>query len=293
MITFAVVVLAVGLREIQIMALPIFSDEAIYILVSQNIWKTSDLFYPLEAAAARPLLFHWLLALAVPWSNYLLASRSLSAMASGFSAAAIWLIGAKLFGRKVGIASAVLYALSPLSLVWERNAAPESLMSMFALLAVLGSVSIIRQEGPARMTSILTGLSVTCAVLCSEEGLLFLALPVLCWFAFKKARSRDFLRAYASSGIVFVVFCVLSYVGAGSYLPYNTRDWHFFFQNLQPEQLRMGLSLVNLYQNMTTSYAWISGYLGFLFPLAILSSVLFLFSMQRREVGFVLGWMVW
>ena len=132
--------LVLALRLLELTRLPAFLDETMYIgraLRAIDADGFSDLLYSVTEGKS-PLL-PWLLMpslLAVP--DRLLAARLVSAIIGLANGIAFYALARPLFGPKVAVLSVVLYALSPLTLFYDRLALYDNLLLLASLATFIG-----------------------------------------------------------------------------------------------------------------------------------------------------------
>lgn len=142
----ALVVLFFFLRFYNIMSLPIFTDEAIYVRWAQIAGADASWRFISVADGKQPS-FVWLtmiLLRVIP--DPLFAGRLVSVGAGFLTTIGIFLLGRELFKNTwVGIVSALLYVIYPMALVYNRMALYESLVGMFAIWGLYVQVLLVRR----------------------------------------------------------------------------------------------------------------------------------------------------
>src|SRR3989344_8489093 len=130
----AILLLAILLRTYNIFSIPIFADEAIYIRWAQVMRAVSSLrFLPLDDG--KQPLFMWLM---IPFlkviGDPLLAGRTLSMLAGLGTLTGIFLVTLRLFkNKKTAILAALIYAVSPFTVFFDRMALVDSLLMCFGV----------------------------------------------------------------------------------------------------------------------------------------------------------------
>lgn len=188
-------------RLINLMALPIFSDEGIHISWAQQMLATGDFIH---GTAAGKFLHIWLLALIIPGAqNLLIAARVLSVaigLASGI--ATLYLARTLWPQQNLGWTTAIFYLLLPLPLIHERMALADSLLTALTTLILILSIKFIRQ--PGKTIGYALGLCLGLAYLTKLNGLIYFAVPILS-FILSKERQQS---AKVLTGPYFVAFLV-------------------------------------------------------------------------------------
>jgi len=126
----------------------------------------------------RPPLFVWLM---VPFGalvdNGILAGRLTAAVAGAVSAAALYALGREVASRTLGVNAAILWAVSPYSVLFARIAADDALLTLLTILVTWTSVCLARR--PTTTSGALCGLSLALAVLAKTTGVMLAVAPPL------------------------------------------------------------------------------------------------------------------
>ena len=120
------------LRLLTLTQLPIFTDEAIYMRWAQ-IAKNDASWRFISLTDGKQPLYIWLSIIAMRFiSEPLIAGRLVSVIAGVITMIGLFFLGKEIFkNRWVGIVSAVLYALFPFALVYDRMALYDTLVVHF------------------------------------------------------------------------------------------------------------------------------------------------------------------
>lgn len=134
------------LRFSKVMALPIFTDEAIYIRWSQ-IAKQDAAWRFISLTDGKQPSFIWLTMIAMKIiHDPLLAGRVISIFAGLFNMIGLYFLGTELFKNKwIGIISAFLYLIFPMALVYDRMALYDTLVGTFAIWSLYLTVLLTRR----------------------------------------------------------------------------------------------------------------------------------------------------
>jgi 4-amino-4-deoxy-L-arabinose transferase-like glycosyltransferase len=129
-----IVVFAALLRLIKLGHFPVFADEAIYVRWAQ-IMRAEETLRFLPLSDGKQPLFMWL---AIPFlkliSDPLYAGRMVSVLAGAGTVIGVYLISKKLFAsEKAALLTALLAAVSPFLVFFDRLALVDSLLSFFAV----------------------------------------------------------------------------------------------------------------------------------------------------------------
>src|SRR3989338_8065371 len=137
-------------RLFNLKIIPIFTDEAIY-----TYWAQVALHDPanrfISLVDGKQPLFIWIAAIFQKFINDpLLASRLVSAFAGFGSFVGIYLVAKTLFSDKVGKITALLYIILPFTLLYDRLAIFDSLLTMLGIYSVFFTIKLAKEPRPAR-----------------------------------------------------------------------------------------------------------------------------------------------
>lgn len=161
-------------RLVNIKIIPIFTDEAIY-----SYWAQVALHDPVHRFISledgKQPLFIWLAAIFQKFvSDPLIATRLVSTAAGLGSLIGIYLLTKELFSAKVARLAAFLYVILPFTLLYDRMALFDSLLTMFGIYAIFFSVRLIRE--PKLESALLAGIAIGAAMITKSSGIFFLYL---------------------------------------------------------------------------------------------------------------------
>lgn len=161
-------------RLVNIKIIPIFTDEAIYSYWAQvALHDPAHRFISLEDG--KQPLFIWLAAIFQKFvSDPLIASRLVSVTAGLGSLIGIYLLSRQLFNQKIAKLAAFLYIILPFTLLYDRMALFDSLLTMFGIWAIFFSVRLIRE--PKLESALLAGSAIGLAMITKSSGNFFLYL---------------------------------------------------------------------------------------------------------------------
>ncbi len=195
------------LRLYNVMSLPIFTDEAIYVRWSQ-IARYDPSWRFISLTDGKQPLFVWL-ALNVMRlvEDPLFASRLVSVAAGFFTMVGLFFLGREIFkNRFVGLISSFLYILYPFALVYDRMALYESLVGVFTVWALYLEVLLIRR---IRLdVALILSMVLGAGVLTKSSAFfnIYLIPTTLLLFDFKNKKSMLFRWA-----LLVIVSTVLAY----------------------------------------------------------------------------------
>lgn len=181
-------------RLTNILSLPIFTDEALYVRWAQ-IAKNDANWRFISLTDGKQPSFIWFAMIAMRFiHDPLLAARLVSVGAGLMSMVGLFFLGRELFkNRWVGILSLGLYVFYPFALVYDRMALYDSLVGVFTLWGLYFTVLLARK---VRLDSaLLLGMTVGGAVLTKTNGFFTLYLLPFSLLIFdwkKKERASRF-----------------------------------------------------------------------------------------------------
>ncbi len=203
---FVVMLVALGIRLYNLTILPIFADEAIYIRWSQVMAAEPTLrFLPLSDG--KQPMFMWVLMFIVNHiSDPLVAGRLVSLLSGVGSVVAIFMLSQILFNnKKVSLASALLWAISPFSVFFDRMALVDAMLALFTVMTYL--FAALMAKGKRIDAAIMAGVFLGLTSL-TKSPALFVALMIpgfwILSFPWKKqAIVINLLQALGLMGIVY------------------------------------------------------------------------------------------
>ena len=156
----------------------------------------------------RPPLHFWLILLVSPVAdNGLLAGRLAAALPGIGATLALYGLGRVVAGRLTGVIAAVLWAVSPYSVVFARVSADDSVLAFGAILAALAGALLAR--APATRHAVLVGGAIGLATLAKTLGALTALAPVLAIGLLAPLRSWPrYTRPLLLAGAVALVLLV-------------------------------------------------------------------------------------
>ncbi len=176
--SLSVFLLGLFLRTYNLLSIPIFVDEAIYVRWSQVMRSVSSLrFLPLSDG--KQPLFMWV---TIPFlklfSDPLIATRMVSVVSGMINLIGIFILVLVLFkNKKIALAAAFLYAISPFSVFFDRMAMADSMLSMFITWSML--LAILTSKTRRLDMAMLTGFALGGAWLTKSPAIFFiLLLPI-------------------------------------------------------------------------------------------------------------------
>ena len=143
---FGIVILYFFTRLYNILDLPIFTDEAIYIRWAQIAKQDANWRFISLTDGKQPMLI-WLMMISLRFvQDPLLAGRLVSVFAGFSTLVGLFFLGRELFKNKwIGILSSFLYAIYPMALVYDRMALYDSLVGTFTVWSLYLAILLARR----------------------------------------------------------------------------------------------------------------------------------------------------
>lgn len=170
-----VLLLGLFLRTYNLLSIPIFADEAIYVRWAQVMKAESTLrFLPLSDGK-QPLFMWSVIPFLKIFSDPLVAGRMVSVLSGIAGVIGIFFLTLHLFKSKTAaLAASVFYAVSPFTLFFDRMALVDSMLTAFGVWALY--FGILTAQKLRLDFAMLTGFALGAAWLTKSPGLFFLLL---------------------------------------------------------------------------------------------------------------------
>lgn len=132
-------------RLYNILSLPIFTDEAIYVRWAQIAANDASWRFISLTDGKQPL-FVWIAMILMDMvKDPLLAGRLVSVIAGFFSMIGMFLLGSEVFkNKRIGLLASLLYVLFPFALVYDRLALYDSLVALFIIWALYFEILLVK-----------------------------------------------------------------------------------------------------------------------------------------------------
>ena len=207
-----IILLYFFIRLFNILSLPIFTDEAIYLHWSQVAEHDASWRFISLTDGKQPM-YVWIAMLFLKVVNDpLLAGRLVSVLAGYFSMVGIFFLGREIFkNSKVGLLSSLLYVLYPFALVYDKLAMYDSLVAMFIIWILFFTVLLVRH---VRLDlGMILGMVIGGGMLTKTDADFgFILLPFsLLLFPFKKNFDKKRFWQFIIFGLVAVVIANAMY----------------------------------------------------------------------------------
>lgn len=269
-------------RLINLKIIPIFTDEAIY-----SYWAQVALHDPqhryISLEDGKQPLFIWLAAVFQRFvQDPLIATRLVSIFAGFGSLIGIYLVAKNLFGKNVGKISTLLYLLSPFTLLYDRLALYDSLLTMLGLYAIYFTIKMVNKPslGIAQLNAYAIGL----ATITKSSGNFFLfLLPFSLLLVNKKPTKKSFTK-----WAILIVYAALTSIIIYNALRLSPLFYRIAQKNsefIRSPQDVISSPFAHFTSNMTTIAGWLITYLSIpLFALLIGSIALVLYKKNLKGI---------
>lgn len=214
----------VSIRLINILGLPLYLDEGLYIFWAKLFTDSSGYAYVSLQDGKTPL-FIWLISWINPmFNNYLLTARVISVL-SGLVTALSWMIlVSRVFSKKTSIWFGVIIACLPYAVLIERMAFVDSLLVMFGSLALLffylcfESITKKLNQILILTFAVLSGISLGAGFLTKTTAIVFLVAQIIIalYWIFFQLRSKRLMTS--AKMLITVVILIITYFEIIGYL---------------------------------------------------------------------------
>lgn len=266
-----IVLLFLFSRFIRLTEIPIFIDEAMYLLLGLGIEK--GYFGVWEALVhGNPPFFSWFLAyfLSIFDSNPLIVGRLLSVSCGLIVTLLLFYIGKKYYSERIGVFAALIYIIIPFSLVYDRLTLIEPLIQLYGVLLLF----LLLNNKLTLFIKIIAGVILGISFLSKSSSYFYLLLVPLILFAGNN--KRKFIE---TTVIIYIVsfIIVLPLLIHPSYE--NIINFNFTFTTSLTELLSEPFKY--LHANFIQSIHWLLYYFGF--SLIIICIVGFLLGLRSKN----------
>ena len=208
----AIFLLFFATRLINLNIIPIFTDEAIY-----SYWAKVALNDPIHRFISledgKQPLFIWIAAIFQNFINDPLIAARLVSFVSGLgSLIGVYLLSLELFKnlsfttrQKIAKISSLLYVILPFTLLYDRLALFDSLLTMLGIYAVLFTIKMAKE--PRLDTAMLNGFVIGLALITKSSGNFYLYLLPVSLLLFNFKQSKAFKKI-----IKWVFFSLITFI---------------------------------------------------------------------------------
>lgn len=268
-------------RLINLSIIPIFTDEAIY-----SYWAQVALNDPanryISLVDGKQPLFIWISAVFQKFiSDPLIATRMTSVFSGALSVIGIYLVAKELFNVKVAKIACILYIILPFTLLYDRLALYDSLLTMLGLFSIYLSIRMVKS--PRLDLALLNGMTIGLALLTKSSGYFYIYF-IPATLLLLDIKSKDLIPKLFK----WLYLSALSF--ALAQIIYNTLRLSPYFYIISQKNLAfirpVSEVIKNPFQyfssNITTMTSWLNSYLGL--PLLILVIVGIIYFLLKRNL---------
>lgn len=194
-------------RIINLLKVPIFTDEAIYIRWAQIGLADPVHRYISLTDGKQPLLTWLMYPMLKIFADPLFAGRFVSVLSGVLAVVAIYATSRELFDKKIAVISSFLYIISPFTLVYDRLALMDSLLAMLGIWSMYLGVVLVRK---LRLdAALLLGITVGLGVLTKSSAFFYLYLLPLSLLLFDFRKKFSFSRLAKWIGLACISFIII------------------------------------------------------------------------------------
>jgi len=277
-------ILYFALRFYNILNLPIFTDEAIYIRWAQIALNDPD-WYFISLTDGKQPMFIWLAMFFLRFIDEpLLAARLVSVFSGYFSLIGLFFLTREVFkNKKVAYISSALYLFSPFALVYDRIALYDSLVAMFIIWSIYFEVLLIRRI--KLVIAIILGLIIGAGMLTKTNAdfalILFPFSALLFNYKIKNYKFKFFLwlvYALASAIIAISAYAILRLSPYYYIIGQKNNVFIYSFE----EWLQHPFT--SLLENLTLFNEWLVGYATIPFLILAFISLFITFKYTKEKI---------
>ncbi|MEK7570709.1 MAG: glycosyltransferase family 39 protein [Patescibacteria group bacterium] len=201
-------------RLYNILLLPIFTDEAIYIRWAQIAANDPNWLFISLTDGKQPSYVWIAMYLIRMVEDPLLAGRLVSVIAGFFTMIGVYLLTNELFKKRwIALFLSLLYIIFPFSLVYDRLALYDSLVATFTVWALYGEVLLVKygQWKVAVWTGVVIGAGLLTKSI-ANFSLILLPFSFLLFDFSKKQRRKRIIKWILQAGVVVILAQLLSLI---------------------------------------------------------------------------------
>jgi len=279
-------------RLTNLTALPIFTDEAIYIRWAQIGGRDASWRFISLTDGKQPL-FTWAMMVSLRFfQDPLFAGRFVSVISGLLGMIGMYVLGNEVFrSKRIGIISSFLYLISPFALFYDRLALYDSLVSAFSVWNLYAAILLVRYV--QLDIALIFGLTLGIGMLNKTSAFFSLYLLPFTLFLFdwktKEKKTRLFRwigLAVISAGLSQLVYSVLRL--SPYFYIIAQKDTIFVY----PFSLWITHPLLFLVGNIKGMFDWLIGYMSWPIYLLAIISMFFVKKNIREKVLLLCWWLL-
>lgn len=270
-------------RSYNLLKIPIFTDEAIYTYWAQiALHDPNNRFISMEDG--KQPLFIWLAAIFQSFiKDPLLASRLVSVFSGALTIIGIYLIAKNLFSIKIARIATILYILLPFSLIYDRLALYDSLLTSITTFALYFSIKLAQKS--SLENALLGGITFGLGLITKSSALLFLYLIPLPFIFLKFSRRIKFETILRWSFFAALVFIIAQ----GFYNALRVSPLFYLISRKNYEFIRpitefFSSPFAIFSSNLKTLISWQISYLGYPLFLIFLVAIIHAFTKKDKKI---------
>ena len=189
LLVFILALLTFISRIFNLLKVPIFTDEAIYIRWAQ-IGLADPAHRYISLTDGKQPLFTWLMyPFLMIFNDPLYAGRFVSVASAVLAVIGIYLVSKTLFNRTTAVLAGLLYLICPFVVVYDRLALMDSLLAAFAVWSLYLEILLIKY---LRLdVALILGLTIGFGLLTKSSALFYILLLPASWLIFdRKGKSK-------------------------------------------------------------------------------------------------------
>lgn len=186
-------------RIFNLLEIPIFTDEAIYIRWAQIGLDDSAHRYISLTDGKQPL-FTWLMYPFLKiFSDPLFAGRFVSVIAGVAAVIGIYVLAKELFGKKTALFASLLYIFSPFALLYDRLALMDSLLASLFIWSIYLQILLVRK---IRLdVALILGMIMGLGLMTKSSAFFFICLLPFSLILFDFGKKNKFIRMMSWAGL--------------------------------------------------------------------------------------------
>jgi hypothetical protein len=271
-------------RLINLNGLPVFVDEAIYIRWAQVMKSEPTLrFLPLQDGK-QPLFMWAMIPVFKVIKDPVIAGRVLSVFAGFGSLLGLTALSYLLFSSiRASLLTALLYAITPYTVFFDRLALVDSLLAMFGIWSLVVGFLYVKKPR-ADLAMVLGGILGLSLLTKSPAVFFYIWQPIIAIFFFKRSKSKTIFKLLAGWALAFIIsqaiYNILRLGPNFHMVGSRNQDYLFSFSQVLQHPLNP------LVGNFKSTVSWVTTL--FTLPLAITIPFAFIKKKSTRSSLFIL-----
>jgi len=278
-------------RVVNLLEVPIFTDEAIYIRWAQiglndpahRFISLTDGKQPLMTWAMYPFL--------KIMEDPLIAGRMVSVLSGVLSAAGLYLLALHLFNRRTAVWTGLIYLFTPFALVYDRLALMDSLLLSLAVWSLYLEVLLVKKR--QLDIALLLGMVIGLGLLTKSSAFFFIYLMPFSLLLFNWQRKNNFKSLLKWSGLSLLSILL-------AHIIYNSLRLSPFFYIIEQKNYSFIYTLSDfldrpfsvLRPNLNGLTQMLLSYFSWPFISVILIALILALIRKDRRIPYLLLWFI-